>query len=126
MTWSALTHNGTITAVNRKTGTHRTFQVKTQKDDANFMPGRRIVSLKSGPLEARWITFGLVDLGRVILWRKNRDSDFFKWAARFLANPSEFEDKVALKLEGRCRVCNRKLTTPASIDTGVGPVCGSK
>ena len=27
---------------------------------------------------------------------------------------------------GRCRVCNRKLTDPESIELGVGPVCGRR
>lgn len=31
-----------------------------------------------------------------------------------------------LLLEGRCVVCNRKLTDPVSIRTGIGPVCGGR
>ena len=44
------THNGTITIHNPKTGDHRTFQIKTQPADAKFAPGRRVVSLLTGPL----------------------------------------------------------------------------
>jgi hypothetical protein len=28
--------------------------------------------------------------------------------------------------EGRCGRCNRKLTVPESIETGLGPECASK
>jgi len=28
--------------------------------------------------------------------------------------------------EGRCLICNRKLTTPESIETGIGPVCAER
>lgn len=31
-----------------------------------------------------------------------------------------------LLLEGRCCVCNRKLTEPESIRTGIGPVCAGR
>ena len=31
-----------------------------------------------------------------------------------------------LHLEGRCVICNRKLTDPESIETGIGPVCAGR
>lgn len=32
----------------------------------------------------------------------------------------------ALQVEGRCYVCNRKLTTPESIEFGIGPICAAR
>lgn len=32
----------------------------------------------------------------------------------------------ALLREGRCLVCNRRLTTPESIESGIGPVCAER
>lgn len=37
-----------------------------------------------------------------------------------------FGSGYRLLLEGRCVVCNRKLTDPESIRTGIGPVCGGR
>lgn len=31
-----------------------------------------------------------------------------------------------VQLEGRCVVCNRPLTDPTSIETGIGPICASR
>lgn len=31
-----------------------------------------------------------------------------------------------LLVEGRCYVCNKRLTTPESIETGIGPVCARR
>jgi hypothetical protein len=127
MSWSILTHNGTITAKNRERGTHRTFQVRKQHKDANFMPGERLVGLLTGPNNnADFRSFGFVDRDRVVLWKKHLDDPFFKWTAAFLLDPQAYADKVELLIEGRCRRCNRKLTTPESIESGIGPVCGGR
>lgn len=34
--------------------------------------------------------------------------------------------KYELLHEGRCLCCNRKLTDPISIQTGIGPVCAGR
>lgn len=36
------------------------------------------------------------------------------------------QDGYTLLLDGRCVVCNRKLTDPESIRTGIGPKCGGR
>ena len=38
-------------------------------------------------------------------------------------NSSRFADKVDMKLSKRCMRCNRTLTTPQSIEEGIGPIC---
>lgn len=122
--WSALTHNGTVTVKNPATGDHRTFRVKKQKDDANFMPGKRLVALLTGPDNRNnFTTFGIVGDRGIILWKKHRGDKFYQWAAGFLVDPSKWADKLELSVEGKCRLCNRKLTTPESIEEGIGPKC---
>jgi hypothetical protein len=39
--------NGTYT-ITSPTGEHRTFRIKTQKDDARFAPGKRTIALLTG------------------------------------------------------------------------------
>jgi hypothetical protein len=130
-----LTHNGTITVRNRSTDEHRTFQVKTQKDDAKFMPGKRLVSILSGSDNTRdYTSFGLINSGgSITLWRKLQGSPAYRAYSHMLQHPEVYEDccteKAPLGYEflfsGTCRKCNRKLTCPESIHSGIGPVCAA-
>lgn len=118
------THNGTITIQNRETKEHRTFRIHTQKADASFCPGARIVSLLVGKdNESDYEGFGFVNEdGFIYLWKRFNTStyDYFR---RMLSNPTEFQDKYEYSYAGKCCKCNRKLTNPASITSGIGPEC---
>ena len=120
------THNGTITVANPATGEHRTFKVNTQPEDARFAPGQRIVSLLTGPNNDEDFTaFGFVnENGRICLWSRNRTPHFEKLAF-ILEQPEKAATKWGLTYQwsARCRRCNRTLTDPESIETGIGPTC---
>ena len=124
--FSAQTHNGTITIKSRKTGEHRTLRIKTVK----YRDGseHRVVSYLYGQdNENDYKGFGEIDrLGNVRLWRKSQGSELFRWYARFLTFPSKFANSVDVNFDGRCRVCNRMLTTPESVASGIGPICAGK
>lgn len=121
------THNGIFTVESNATGDSRTFRIHTQGEDADFMPGRRLLSLLTGPdNNSDYTSFGYFHEGRVVLWKKHRESKFYLWAKRFIENPDSYEDKVSILFEGRCIRCNRKLTTPESIRDGIGPICRGK
>jgi hypothetical protein len=119
------THNGCITMRNLTKGTHRTFKVWTQSDDANFMPGKRLVGLLTGPDNTQCFrSFGVLgDDGQIYLWKKHRGQYFYEWAANALMHPDEVADQVDILFEGHCRRCNRVLTDPVSIEIGLGPTC---
>lgn len=121
------THNGCIT-IQSHTGEHRTVQIRTQPADSTFKPGARIVSLLvGGDNEHDYQGFGeVLEDGTVRLWYRFRDNAFHKWMAKFLAAPERYADKVQVNFEGRCRKCNRKLTTPASVASGIGPTCSGR
>lgn len=122
-------HNGTITLRSFRTGEHRTVRIHTQPRDADFMPGKRLVELLTGPDNTSdFRSFGVLsdDASRVFLWKRHHGSQFFEWVARFLVNPDGMGWQVEYFFEGRCRVCNRPLTTPESIESGIGPVCAER
>jgi len=135
--------NGTYTLVNEE-GVHKTFLVKTQKKDARFAAGERMVSLLTGTdNESSYKGFAFVkDDDRILVWRKKRGNgkmsafDYFAYllpkAAQSLIGEEgeelegEFEvngRKYKVLLSKKCMYCNRKLTTPESIRRGVGPEC---
>lgn len=120
------THNGKLTVVSHRTGEHRTFRIKTQDKDARFAPGERIVSLLIGPDNvSSYKGFGFVmPDGRIAVWKKDRGTKYEE-LARFLEKLGEHEaaGRVDVHWSVLCRRCNRELTTPESIESGIGPVC---
>lgn len=131
-------HNGTYTIRNRVTGDHRTYRIKTQKDDARFAPGKRILQILTGPNNERDFTgVAFLDDDRVYVWTKKRGTQFEVLATMFYAivtnaflnaanrTPewSRWQDRYEVLIEGTCVRCNRKLTHPESITSGIGPEC---
>jgi hypothetical protein len=119
------THNGVITMKSMKTGEHRTFRIRTMKQDAKFLPGKRLVELLHGPdNESDYRSFGMIgDDGRVYLWKKHQGQTFYVWVASALQSPERYLDRVEFSFEGRCRRCNRLLSDPDSVASGIGPTC---
>ena len=124
--FNILTHNGRITI--RHNGDHRTFQVMTQPDDARFAPGKRVVSLLTDRDNREDFTgFGFVTARGIQLWKRYQDNAHFRAYARLLTEPPTFKARGYEYLEeGACRKCNRALTNPVSIETGIGPVCAAR
>lgn len=50
----------------------------------------------------------------------------FGWMVHMLNKNTVAADQIEFMHTGRCSACGRKLTTPESIRTGLGPVCRSK
>jgi hypothetical protein len=120
------THNGTVTMENPETGNHRTVRIKTQSADSKFAPGERIIGMLSG--SDRYTNFGFVKSnGSIILWKKFKDTSF-EMIARMIQNRSFFESNKGIVYHdaGCCRRCNRKLTTPISVQSGIGPYCAEQ
>ncbi len=124
--------NGRYT-IESPTGEYRTFQIRTQPDDAKFAPGKRTISLLNGPDNTQsYIGFGWV-VGRDIrVWHKKLGTRFEKFALMLMALILHGDESALwtkgyrLHGEGRCCRCNRVLTVPESVKTGIGPVCAGK
>lgn len=125
--------SGTYTIVSAKTGDHRT--VKIQDDDfawmTNFKPvaGTRIVAAMTGADNERSFTSigTLTPNGELRIWKKHEGRADFVAAVKYLlakgvGNEVEYGKNYAVR-SGKCFICNRKLTTPASVHYGYGPDC---
>lgn len=134
------THNGTITIKSHRTGEHRTVRIRTEEwavkdaqgspvlDDQGNPKTRcvRVAQLLCGPDNTSdYRSFAFVDGDVVTLWRKHQDSKFYRWLSAFLSHPATFLNQVDVCFDGACRRCNRALTTPESVASGIGPICAT-
>jgi hypothetical protein len=129
--------NGKYTVESTETGEHRTFWIKTQPVDAEFAPGRRVVSLLTGSQNddpACYTSFGFVDDAGIHVWPSKRlrsrlwdEYADLLWTLALDGAFSPWVEKgYKIHIEGHCLRCGRVLTDPISIKTGVGPYCGGR
>jgi len=120
------THNGVWTVTNKATGERRTFRISTwvKKDDKP-----RVVSMLVGSDNTSdYKGFGYVNPnGKIVVWYKQRGTVYEKYARFLEVLATHLEaGRIEVHHEGRCRLCNRPLTVPESIESGLGPKCASK
>lgn len=106
-------------------GSHKTLRVRTSRDH-KFAFGKRIVGLLIGPentSDYEDFAFMFEDKG-VVLWKRYRDKKVAEYADLlwYLGTVGPIEG-FQLRADERCLICNRPLTDPVSIDTGIGPIC---
>lgn len=114
-------YNGVVTVKNPATGNHRTFKIHTAKH--GNLTGSRIVSVLIGSSDYLGVGF-VNENGTIVVWKKHRGTQYEKNLA-VLTNCSFFIEKhnFEYRFSVKCRICNRELTDPKSIDLGIGPVC---
>lgn len=110
-------------------GVHYTFKVRQPAADKPHF-----VSLLTGPENTRDYTYiGVYDPLRFTLriTKKSKMTDaslpvnVFRWAVAVLSKQAELPAGYTIQHEGKCCRCGRTLTTPESLDTGVGPECAT-
>jgi hypothetical protein len=120
-----------IYTVEFENGDYRTLKVKTQDADANFKPGAKLISYLDGPDNWRnYRGFGEVLKGNQLwVWEKHRGATMIvKAALALLAGPEAMIDgaKAYGRKSKRCGICGKPLTTPESLDLGIGPICAAR
>lgn len=111
-----------FTMVNTKTRNRFTYKVTKAKQNDIFF-----VSVLTGSDNISDYTFiGYIKTG-VFNWSKksriSRDSISFKAFNWLINNIINIPDVVEIWHEGKCCRCGRILTTPESIERGIGPEC---
>lgn len=133
-----LAGNATLTLTSRATEKSFTYKVKPPKDEGTDEPHKRyFVGLLSGPdNETDYTYLGMVEKTlNGLTFRLTAGSKVTAEAAAYKAFKYFFDNVISRKRlpealevrhEGRCCRCGRALTTPESIDSGVGPECAAK
>jgi len=119
----------TFTLENKATGNHLTFRVNQPKEDSPHF-----VQVLTGPDNGSDYAF----LGTIFadgnyrhgtkstIGRDARSAKTFVWFWNILMDDRNLPESVKFYHEGRCGRCGRPLTTPESINLGLGPVCAEK
>jgi hypothetical protein len=131
--------NGTYTLVSEKSGEHRTLRIATVQNKSSGLHGKRILSMLVGPNnEADYIGFAFVqDDNTLRVWgafRSTITADIGGALMAILSRGRVQPDgsvradplRAHVLFKSACRVCNRPLTCPESIRTGIGPVCAGR
>jgi hypothetical protein len=122
---------GTYTVVNPRTGGYRTIRLS---DDTSWMStppevGTLIASGLIGPDNSTSFTgIGFVRPdGTLSVWKSKAHMTDFVAATRWLLKNGTGREielgKAYAVRSGRCYLCTKKLTTPASVHYGYGPEC---
>tara|TARA_R110000765_G_scaffold347472_1_gene437578 strand:+ start:494 stop:940 length:447 start_codon:yes stop_codon:yes gene_type:complete len=125
----------TFTLTSAKSGNHFTFKANTAKsDDAKAYPPL-FIKVLDGPdnsWNGDWLYLGYIaaDSDALKAGRKGHpEAPSYKaldWTLRKLFETGLIPAEVTIQHEGSCCRCNRQLTHPNSIASGIGPECSKK
>jgi hypothetical protein len=123
--------NATFTVVNTGTKKHFTFKVKQPKNNDSVF----FVSVMNGSDNNSNYAFigtyftkngGYSHGKKSSIGKDAQSAKVISWFFNKFINNEEKYPTVQVYHEGKCGKCGRKLTTPESVKSGLGPVCGGK
>jgi hypothetical protein len=130
-----LAGNATFTLLSVATGVRYTYKVKLAKPSEEYKNSAPMyfVSLLTGPDNTSSYTYmGKVQRGQFALTRGSKMTGeslpvkAFQWSFEKLMAGGLDPAKVQVFHMNQCGRCGRDLTTPESVERGIGPECASK
>ena len=121
--------NATFTIRSAKTGTRYTYKIRQKEIGKPFFAS--VLSGQNNESDFSYIGF-IPAATRDVLVAGNKgkpDAPSFKalaWTVSQLTTKARIPEHLEVFHEGRCCACGRKLTTPESILSGIGPECAKK
>ncbi len=119
--------NGIYT-VRFENGDYRT--IKITKGWAALEEGMQVAKFLSGSdNESSYQGFAFIQGSKAQVWRRFAEHEGLSLALGILMGSKEAQlaaGAAYAQSSGRCFICNRTLTTPASLDLGIGPNCAEK
>lgn len=120
---------GIITLENTKSGVHKTYEFRRPNNPEDFRDDVLFVYVLTS--DNNWLYVGMYTW-RNSYFKLTRNSKFGYqhpivkgaiYLAKIIRNNKEEINPMRVFHEGICSVCGRKLTTPKSIEYGIGPKC---
>lgn len=121
----------TLTLKSLKTGNHYTYKIRSNKEKTVFF-----VSLLNGPNnDSDYMYMGtifdkknfkLTSKSKVSKEAKSYKAFFYYFYNLVTKHFEKIEGQINAYHNGHCCVCGRTLTTPESIEHGIGPVCAGR
>lgn len=115
-----------IFTVSNPKGEYYTFKIRHPEKKPFF------VSLLKGPdNNSDYVYLGIYNPinFEIYLTEKSKFNDdsvpvkVVRWAIKQIASNKQIPNGYSIQHENKCCRCGRKLTTPSSIDNGIGPEC---
>lgn len=121
--------NATFTIRSAKTGTRYTYKIRQPGIGKPFFAS--VLSGQNNETDFDYIGFIPAATRDVLVAgaKGKPDAPSFKalaWTVSQLATKARIPEQLEVFHEGRCCACGRKLTTPESILSGIGPECAKK
>lgn len=107
-------------------------QIETVREKDNQFDGWTFAKYLNGPENTRnYRNFAYARPGQALTMKRGFDPDSLiaKALAALLTADPEAQHAMGVtwaRESGNCYVCSRTLTTPESIEAGIGPVCAGK
>jgi len=130
--------HATITLHNINEDRHLTYKISLPKKVEEGKPYPLFVGVLTGPNNEESYTYlgliwGALDGNLKFVHAKKSkigwdatSSKAFRWFFNHVVDGKDFPAGFEALHHGHCGVCGRKLTTPESIEAGIGPVCLGK
>lgn len=109
--------NALLTFESIKTGKHHTFHFSEHKDDQGTFYSVRANNKIIGHIKDMALHY----FPRTKV--PSPEQGAMAWIWRNVLSPHKLEKYLRVYHNGRCAKCGRKLTTPESINRGLGPDC---
>lgn len=122
----------TFTVQNNTTGEHRTYKIRKPDPTPLYPNPAWFVKVMTGcDNESHYSYIGRLDprTGGINITRASKfveGSPVLKaarWVMGRVINQLQIPDCIDIRHSGRCGRCGRTLTTPESLDRGIGPEC---
>jgi len=118
-----------IFTVSNPTNDHYTYKIKIKKFEKNTL---WFVYLLTGPDNNNSYTYlgvyipsihGIRLTAKSKYTTESKPFQVLKWAIKKVVNKEQVPNGYKIQHENKCGRCGRLLTTPESIDRGIGPEC---
>lgn len=125
----------TFTVHNTQSGEHRTYKIRRPEPTAQYPnPAWFLKQMTGTDNESHYSYIGMINPtdGTVKLTKASKfaeDSNTVKaarWVVSRVMLGTQIPDQIDIRHAGKCGRCGRTLTTPESLDRGIGPECWCK